>query len=274
MAIVVGGVAAASGLAQGIMGAGAARKAASQQSQAIQQGIGYQQGIYNDTRGNFAPYIDAGHNALQSVASFFGLGPAGEQGAQRAYQNFTNTPFYQFPLQQGIQARDASAAARGLTLSGGQEKAISNYGQQYASQNFSNYLQGLSQLAGGGMNATSQLGQIGASVGHDVGQGYQAMGTAQASGTVGAQNALNKGLDFIPNIIGSLTGGLPTSTGGSSSPGLLSGIFGQGSSFGEALGTSQAPSGNSSFTPLFSGSLAGMPEPSTWETAPGFKLGA
>lgn len=251
MAFTVVGVAAASGIANGIMGAGAARKAASQQAQGIQQGIGFEENILNDTKANFAPYISTGQNALSGLASFFGLGPAGEQGAQRAYQNFTNTPFYQFPLQQGIQARDASAAARGLTLSGGQEKAISNYGQQYASQNFSNYLQGLSQLAGGGMSAAGTLGQIGATMGNSIAQGYQAAGTAQASGTVGSQNALGSALNQLPGLVNALGGGgVPNASG--QSGGLLGGLFGSGSSYSSStpgpLGTG-GTMGTGMFTP-------------------------
>lgn len=50
----------------------------------------------------------------------------------------TQDPSYQFRLNQGINALDKSASARGMLLSGAQQKAINNYAQDTASQEYAN----------------------------------------------------------------------------------------------------------------------------------------
>lgn len=56
----------------------------------------------------------------------------------------TQDPSYQFRLNQGINALDKSAASKGMLLSGAQQKAINNYAQDTASQEYSNaYQRGL-----------------------------------------------------------------------------------------------------------------------------------
>lgn len=53
--------------------------------------------------------------------------------------NDLNTdPSYQFRLQQGVNALDKSASSRGMLLSGAQQKAVDEYGQNLASQEYAN----------------------------------------------------------------------------------------------------------------------------------------
>jgi hypothetical protein len=53
-------------------------------------------------------------------------------------QTFKQDPGYQFRLQQGQQALENSAAARGTLLTGGTAKALSDYGQASGSQEYGN----------------------------------------------------------------------------------------------------------------------------------------
>lgn len=55
------------------------------------------------------------------------------------YSGFEQDPGYQFRLQQGEQAINRSAAAHGGRLGGATLKALSDYGQQTASQEFQNF---------------------------------------------------------------------------------------------------------------------------------------
>lgn len=211
MGLIIGG---ATAIAGGIMGAGAAKSAASQQKAAAQQALNFQTGVYDTTQNNLNPFIGAGTNALGALQQLYGLAPPGSGGggnALAAYNNYTQTPFYQFPLSQGVQALNASGAARGLTLSGGQANALQAYGQGYASQNFNSYINALSGLANLGQSSATALGQQGNQASGTVAGIQNTIGNAGAAGTIGAQNQINNALGAIPGLLG-----FPNQTGASS----------------------------------------------------------
>lgn len=52
--------------------------------------------------------------------------------------NFTQDPSYQFRLNEGVKALQHGAAARGTLLTGATAKALQNYGQEAASQEYGN----------------------------------------------------------------------------------------------------------------------------------------
>jgi hypothetical protein len=130
-------------------------------------------------------------------------------------------PNYQFQLGQGEQQLQASAAARGMLLSGQGLKDINNYAQDYAGnayQNaFSNYttnqnnlfnrLNALSttgQASAAGVGA--QAGQVGANAANIMQSGTQGItnnltsgAAAQAAGQVGSANAWNNTLGSLGN---------------------------------------------------------------------------
>jgi hypothetical protein len=162
-----------------------------------------------------------------------------------------NDPGYQFRLNQGEQALQNSAAARGGLLSGNTGEALQQYGQDYASNEYGNvynrslgqYQQAYNQfqnnqanqynrlasLAGIGQTAAGQLGQAGQSAannisntlltsGQQIGQNINNAGAANASGYVGQANAITSGIGNTTNQLGQLLslqsmlgGGGPTS---------------------------------------------------------------
>jgi hypothetical protein len=145
-----------------------------------------------------------------------------------------NDPGFQFRLQQGQQALENSAAARGGLLSGGTAKALERYAQDYSSNEYQNvfnrsltdYQQAYNQfqqaqanqfnrlaaISGVGQTAAQQLNSAGAAAagnvgnillgsGQQIGQDLQNAGAARASGYVGAANSYS-------NILGGITGSL------------------------------------------------------------------
>lgn len=220
MAIVTAGAAVAgagSSIIGGIMGQSAAKKAAAQQQQQIQSAIDFQRQIYGTAQQNLNPFIGAGTSALGALTQLYGLAPPGSGGggnALSAYNAFTQTPFYQFPFSQGLAALNASGAARGLTLSGGQAKALQAYGQGYAGQNFGSYISALANLANLGKDSASALAGYGNQASGTNLTGSTAAGNAAASGTIGGQNQFNNVLGAIPQLLGSL-GNLGNNTGSS-----------------------------------------------------------
>ena len=108
----------------------AANNAAQMQQASANQSINAQQTALDKQIALNQPWQDAGLKALSNYAN----NPAFSFNAS----DLTADPSYQFRLQQGVDAMDNSASARGNLLSGGQAKALQNYGQQAASQEYGN----------------------------------------------------------------------------------------------------------------------------------------
>jgi hypothetical protein len=202
-AAAVAGIGAIGSIGSGIMGAGAAGKAASQESAAIQQGVDFQKQVYAQGSQNLQPWIGGGQSALTQLLGFYGLPGGNASGASQAFQQFQNTPFYQFPLQQGQLAVNRQLASSGLIGSGAALRDASQLNTGYASQGLQSYLSGLSGVAGSGQTAATSLLSGGNTAASTLGNLYNAQGQAQASGTIGANNALQNG---IGNAIGGLLG--------------------------------------------------------------------
>lgn len=246
-AALVGGLASAgAGIAGSAMQAGAAGSAAAAQAQAAQKGINIanqntqaalqaQLGATQGIQGLYQPYAQAGQVGLGQLQAALSPGGSLTQGWGQTFQAPTAaqaaaTPGYQFTMQQGLQAAENSAAARGTLLSTGTMKGLENYASGLASQTYqqtyNNALQGyqqnyatwannqqnlynrLSGLTGIGQNATgAQATALQAGAGGQAGiygqntaalaQLLGSQGAAQASGLVGGANAWAGGLNQI-----------------------------------------------------------------------------
>ena len=198
-----GAVAAGVGsIAGGLIQGGAASSAAKAQEAAQQKTLNWVQQVYGNTQSNLSPFITGGQNALSSLLGFYGLPGGNASGAQQAYQQFQNTPFYQFPLQQANLATNRQLAASGLSNSGAALRDVSQLNAGYASQGLSGYLSGLTGLAGSGQNAASSLGGIGVGTGAQIGAANTQSGQAASAGIIGGANATNSA---ISGSLGALT---------------------------------------------------------------------
>jgi hypothetical protein len=123
---------------------------------------------------------------------------------------FQRDPGYQFRLDEGLKALDRQAAARGGLISGSALKAASRYGQDYASNEYTNafnryqaernaQLNPLQSLAGVGQSATNYLSNAAQNLGQAQAQGAQAIGSARASGYLGQSNLLNQAIQGYGN---------------------------------------------------------------------------
>jgi hypothetical protein len=95
-----------------------------------------------------------------------------------------NDPGYQFRLNEGVKALEASASARGTLNSGNTLQDVLKYGQDYASNEFQNVYQ--RALTGQGQQFQEALGAYGQNASTQLGQ--QQQGYSQAANTWG-QNA-------------------------------------------------------------------------------------
>lgn len=138
--------------------------------------------MYQQTRADQEPWRQAGETALQTIQDM----PEFEFTAE-TFEQFKD-PAYQFRLEEGVNALDASAASRGRLLSGAQDKAVTSYGQDLASQEYGNafnraqatYQQNLGtqqSLAGIGQSATNLVSQAGQTTASNI-AGTQISGTS------------------------------------------------------------------------------------------------
>jgi hypothetical protein len=232
---VVGGLAsnkAASTQAKSVQAATAAQTASTEkaidaQALAAEKGIEAQERMFERQVALQEPWRVAGVNALNKLI------PMSMEYQPFTAREFQADPGYAFRLNEGIKALDRSAAARGGLLSGNQLRGVTEYGQNLASQEFTNAfnryqaeraarMQPLQSLAGVGQSASNTLagaagqlgtgmasayGQLGAGtasaysqLGQNVGANLIGAGNARASGYMGMANALTGGVGQYLNF--------------------------------------------------------------------------
>ncbi len=86
--------------------------------------------LYEKAAGQFTPYSDAGKEAL-----------TGYNALLRDPSSVTATPGYNFRLKSGADVLTNNALARGDFFSGNTGKALTEYGQNYATDEYNNALQ-------------------------------------------------------------------------------------------------------------------------------------
>jgi hypothetical protein len=198
-----------------ILGTGASlygsSKAASAQQDAANQANATQLQMYNQQRADLAPYSAAGTEGLNALRTYLGVGgdktAANYGGFNQRFgmDQFTADPGYAFRMSEGMKGLNANAAARGGLISGAALKAATNYGQQAGSQEYTNAFNRFMQqkeAERSGYGDLTRIGQASAAgtaaaagqYGTAAAQNLANAGQAQASGYVGATNAINQGL--------------------------------------------------------------------------------
>lgn len=213
-------VVAAAIVGSAVVGGVVASESAKAQAASAQQGmnaeermadnnLSFQREMADQQREDFAPWRDAGQNALDQIVSGIESGQFDPGMFDPSQIDLKRDPGYQFRMQEGVNALDASAASRGRLQSGAQQKALTKYGQDVGSQEYSNayaryadeyakesnrkarnfnMLSGLNQggqaSAAGQAQASSQLAQTGGNImsqtGRALNMGNQNIGRARA----------------------------------------------------------------------------------------------
>lgn len=118
-----------------------------------------------------------------------------QQSQQAAFAAFRNTPGYQFGLDEGSKALQASASASSGLFSGKAGKALTQYGQNYADQQgYTPYMNRLAGLFGGAQTAGGQIGNAGQNFANQAGANMANAANARASGLMGSAQAQMWGL--------------------------------------------------------------------------------
>lgn len=172
----------------GYMQSSAAKKAGDQLAAAGAESNALQRDIFNTIRSDYAPYREAGVDALTQIKALLSDPSA-----------ITRQPDYQFGLGQGMNALQNSATARGMNYSGAQAKALQRFGQDYAGSKLNESYNRLASIAGIGQQATGATSNAGMNYGNSVGNTLQGMGNARGASTVGSANAWGNAFGNILN---------------------------------------------------------------------------
>lgn len=127
----------------------------------------------------------------------------GERGARIPFGDILRRfdPTFDFRLNEGLDAAQRSASARGSLFSGGTLRRLSEIGQNVALQGSENFLNRLSAFSGLGSTAAANLGQQGIQAGALRGGFIQDAGTARASGLVAAGNRFGQGTNRLASFL-------------------------------------------------------------------------
>jgi hypothetical protein len=124
--------------------------------------------------------------------------------------DFQQDPGYAFRMSEGLKALDRTAASRGGLLSGATLRGATRYGQDMASQEYtnafnryqtnrSNQLNPLQSLMGAGQTAAGNVGAAGQAYASNAGNAYMNAADARASGYMGSANAWQNAVTGIGN---------------------------------------------------------------------------
>ena len=219
--------------------ANAANYAADLQKQEADAALAFQEKQYDTTQSNIAPWLKAGQTGLTQLQALLGLGGnTNTPGYGSLAQGFTaptleeaqNEPGYKFAMEQGAEALQNSAAARGNLVSGNTLEALQKYGQRLGETNYNDVynrafntfetnqtntfnrlaaLSGIGQtaantIAGAGQSAASDVANIDLTTGANIGRDVQNAAAAQASGYVGSANAWSGAFGGMTNNFSNL----------------------------------------------------------------------
>lgn len=191
MPLVGGAIAGVGALVGGLFGGSSAKKSAQIQADAAREASKLQYDMFQQQRADQQPWRQAGSAALSQL---------GNADFQRDFKasDFQQDPGYAFRMAEGQKAIERSAAAKGGLQSGGTLKALSRYGQDFASNEYNNAynrfnadrdrrFNRLSSIAGIGQTANSQIASAGQNYANQAGANM--MGAANAAGAAQMANA-------------------------------------------------------------------------------------
>lgn len=220
---------------QSFFGYKGSKDAARTQARSATEAMGTLQDLYGQAGEQLAPYQQAGAQGLEALRAGTLGGDFQTDVPQFQYDpfEFEADPGYQFRMQQGLQGVERGAAARGGALGGGTMKALQQYGQGLASQEYGqefdryrgerafDYGQlsdlygrnvqqqgirygGLQNLAGIGQRAAGAQAGMTTQLGGQLADLMTGRGSALAAGQAGGMRAIGEGIGGLTGDIGNL----------------------------------------------------------------------
>ena len=204
-------------IGSGILGSMSADEAARLQADAANNANSENARQFNITQANQAPWLSAGKLSLAELQRQMGLsGDVNSSGYGNLSKNFTNADFvkdpgYDFRMSEGLKGVENSGAFKGSQLSGATLKALDEYGQGFASNEYSNaynrfnanqnnQYNRLAGISGTGQTSANTLANVGQNYANTNAELVTGAGNARAAGIVGGANAWNNALGQGVNL--------------------------------------------------------------------------
>lgn len=159
--------------------AAAADDAAKASQNATNATVGEQRRQFDLTRQDQMPWLQAGQSALGRLNA----------ASTGDFSAFTESPGYQFRVDQGFQGLNRGAAANGSFGSGGADADRIALGQGLASAEFGDWWNRQAGLAGVGQSTASGLGSLGANMATNIGNAWQNNADNQRQSSYAKANA-------------------------------------------------------------------------------------
>lgn len=152
-------------------------RASKKQQQGTDASIAEQRRQYDTTRSDYAPWRQAGGDALNRL----------NRASTGDMSDFQTSPGYQFRLDEGTRNLENRFSTRGG--GGNAMRALAEYSQGVASNEFGNWWNRQSNLAGVGQAATAGTAQAGAQSANNISSAY--LNNANNQSSLGLWNANN-----------------------------------------------------------------------------------
>ncbi len=195
----------------GLIASDSARSAGNKQADAAAASNATQKQMFDQTRADNMPALDARNASLARMRELLGIGgdataPGyGSAGGRVNPGDVQNEPGYQFGQQQGMQALNNQLTARGMRNSGAALKAATRYGTDYATTKYDNafnreianrsaQLNPLQSVAGLGQTGASTVAGAGQNYANQVGANQIGLGNALGASTIAQGNAWGNAL--------------------------------------------------------------------------------
>jgi len=233
----------------------AATQAAQLQAQTTKEQLAQQQAMYDANVARSQPWIKAGGAAGATLGEMTGEGGQLTHQFNQADLKTNLAPGYQFQFDQGLQALNASAAARGGLNTGQGAKDIINYGQQQGQQGYQQAFQNYNTNQQNIYDRLMGVSTLGAQTSNNIGsQGVQTSSNMANTAMVGVNNQNNYTTDAAraaaAGQVGSAqawSGALSGATNGLLTKQFMTPNLGNINSVGTSPSQYSLSSGNSSF---------------------------
>jgi len=190
-------------IAGSVIQAGAGYAGAKAQQRAADRATDEQRRQFNKQVALQEPFRLAGVNALPELIEASRYTPF-------SMDQFQQDPGYAFRMREGLKALDRSAAARGGLLGGNQLRGVTQFGQDLASQEYTNAfnryqseraarLNPVQSLAGMGQSNAATMAQQAGQFGQNMAENALMRGNMRASGYAGIANAATSGISGYLN---------------------------------------------------------------------------
>ena len=193
----------------------ASRRAEEAQLGYLTQALGENRRQFDLTRSDFAPYLEAGTEALGGQGDLLGLN--GPEAQAAAIARLRDSPMFNSLYRTGEEAVLQNASATGGLRGGNTQRSLADFGADTMSQVIERQLAQLGGLSGRGQQAVGDVSSIGAGLTEAIAQilGHQGQVRADAILTRGGinnrmwnnaggvlDNAMKSALGFFPGLGG------------------------------------------------------------------------